>query len=135
MLFALVPMPMVIAHDFMCGLLRFAMAYGRQFMSEKMAEFCGDTVIKVVEKFHFFPSRHSRGHKGEWCAQHVSPALHEELLKDVNTVVCEQRFKWISRFKSLVLINMSPRTFEFLLLLICWIDHEERARDISGHDS
>ena len=76
--------------------------------------------LRTVEKFH------ARGHVGTFCAENCMPELFPEV-KNFNTVICEERFKWFGKFKGLTLTNMSAATFNFMLLLITWLDHEQRA--------
>ena len=78
----------------------------------------GSFAIPAVEKWHF------KGHVGEFCKNHCNPHDHPEV-KDFNTVICEQRFKWIAKFKGITHMDMNASTFNFLLLLLCWLDHEE----------
>ena len=75
-------------------------------------------VFDAVEKWHF------RNHVGEFCKKNCNPKDYPEV-ETYNTVICEQRFKWISKYKGMTKINMSATTFNFLLLLLCWLDHEE----------
>ena len=73
-----------------------------------------------MEKFHF------KGHVGKFCKENCNPYNHEEV-NNFNTVICEERFKWVAKFKGLTSTNMSAGTFNFLMLLLCWLDHEQRA--------
>ncbi|PSC67164.1 hypothetical protein C2E20_9143 [Micractinium conductrix] len=95
LLYALHPFPLIISFDDMCHLARYAMNPTRMEASPKVAQFV-DTVIKVVDFFHF-----NKNHTGKWCHKHVNP--HKcELLKGHrhNLSICEQRFKWVSQFKT-----------------------------------
>jgi hypothetical protein len=73
-----------------------------------------------VEKWHF------KSHVGKFCKEHCDPKDFPEV-KNFNTVICEERFKWVAKFKGLSVTNMSSGTFNFLILLLCWLDHEDRA--------
>jgi hypothetical protein len=70
-----------------------------------------------VEKFHF------KGHVGTFCKKNCNPNDHPEV-KQFNTVICEQRFKWVAKFKGITCMHMSAPTFNFFILLLCWLDHE-----------
>ena len=83
-----------------------------------MSSTLGSFAIPAVEKWHF------KGHVGGFCKNHCNPHDHPEV-KDFNTVICEQRFKWIAKFKGITHMHMNASTFNFLLLLLCWLDHEE----------
>ena len=83
-----------------------------------MSSTLGSFAIPAVEKWHF------KGHVGEFCKNHCNPHDHPEV-KDFNTVICEQRFKWIAKFKGITHMHMNASTFNFLLLLLCWLDNEE----------
>jgi hypothetical protein len=75
--------------------------------------------MKPVEKLHF------KTHVGKFCKEYCNPYDHPEML-NFNTVVCEQQFKWLARYKYLSATNMSASTFNFLILLLCWLDQEQR---------
>ena len=75
-------------------------------------------VTFVVEKWHF------KNHVGKFCRENCNPFAYEEL-KEFNTVVCEQRFKWIGKFKGISQMNMNAPVFNFFILLLCWLDHEQ----------
>jgi hypothetical protein len=76
------------------------------------------TVLLAVEKWHF------RNDVGAFCIKTCNPKDYPEV-DTFNTVICEQRLKWIAKYKGLTKTHMSATTFNFLLLLICWLDHEE----------
>ena len=74
-----------------------------------------------MEKFHF------PNHVGEFCKKNCNPKDHPEV-NAFNTVICEQRFKWIAKYKGITHLHMNAPRFNFLLLLLCWMDHEEEFR-------
>ena len=52
----------------------------------------------VVDKLHF------KGHVGTWCHQNCNP-YSIPALKDCNTVICEQSFKWINGYANVKSMN------------------------------
>jgi len=76
-------------------------------------------VYSTVEKWHF------KNHVGKFCRENCNPYDFPETDK-FNTVVCEERFKWLAKYKYLTAVHMSAGTFNFLMLLLCWLDHEQR---------
>uniref|UniRef100_A0A7S0WRA5 Uncharacterized protein n=1 Tax=Pyramimonas obovata TaxID=1411642 RepID=A0A7S0WRA5_9CHLO len=97
-------------------MVQYAQAYGRTDLNEKTREFA--RVKKFVETWHF------RSHVGAFCREHCNPNSHPEI-KDFNTLVCEQHFKWVAGFKHMTRVHMSAAVFNFFLLLLCWLDHEQ----------
>lgn len=75
-------------------------------------------VLLAVERWHF------RNHVGKYCRENCNPGDHPEV-NHFNTVICEQKFKWVAGFKKLTNAHMSGSTFNFLLLLISWIAQEQ----------
>jgi len=71
-----------------------------------------------VERWHY------KGHVGKFCKKNCNPNDHPEV-KELNTVICEQKFKWLGKSKSITHMHMSGTTFNFFLLLLCWLDHEQ----------
>lgn len=52
----------------------------------------------VVDKLHF------KGHVGSWCHKHCNP-YSVPALKDVNTVICEQSFRWVNKYVNVKAMN------------------------------
>ena len=52
----------------------------------------------VVDKLHF------KGHVGSWCHQNCNP-YSIPALKNVNTVICEQTFKWCNAYVNVKAMN------------------------------
>lgn len=66
----------------------------------------------IVDKYHF------RNHKEEhtYCRDHCDPNKCDDL-KGVNTQICEQSFRWLSRFKY-SMNHMTPARFAFFLVVM-----------------
>ena len=77
----------------------------------------GLSCFHTVEKWHF------PNHVGSYCKNNCNPNDYDEV-KEFNTVICEQKFKYIAKFKGMTHLHMSASTFNFMLLLLTWIDHE-----------
>ena len=75
-----------------------------------ITRFFASEVTKVVDKLHF------KGHTGIYCKENCDPRKVSELQK-VNTVICEQTFKWLNGFKSVKSMN-EPNFFFFILYMI-----------------
>ena len=86
----------VIVHDDACHLRKFATA--RSGDSELAFNLAFPQVAYVTDGFH------STGHIDEWCKANCDPKLphNAELVKDVNTSICEQTFRETNRFKYMV---------------------------------
>ena len=95
-------------YDDMCHLKPFSEKDSQKSQSE-IAEFFA-TLKKAVDKLHF------RGHKGAYCHKECDPWKLREL-DEVNTVVCEQLFSWVNRFKACRNMN-EARFFLYFLALI-----------------
>mmetsp|Transcript_17880 Transcript_17880/g.30666 ORF Transcript_17880/g.30666 Transcript_17880/m.30666 type:complete len:206 (-) Transcript_17880:187-804(-) len=107
----------VIVYDDMCHLLRWALK--RKHLHVDINRFCAEP-HHAVDKFHFI-----HNHKGLWCEKMVNP-LSLPALDGINTEVCEQRFKHINKFSSM-LRPMRRERFNWLLLTIVEADHRMRA--------
>ena len=64
----------------------------------------------MVDKLHF------KGHKGTYCKDNCDPRKVPEL-QNVNTVICEQTFKWLNAYKSVKSMN-EPHFFFFMIYMI-----------------
>ncbi len=64
--------------------------------------------------------------QGEWCKANVNP-YKIPLLKHnkANLSVCEQRFSWMKHFKY-SFRYMNKQRFNFMLLVVCWLDRKYR---------
>ena len=56
-----------------------------------------------MKKVSFIDSLHIANHKQELCHQIYSPELLKSELPDANTMIAEQTFTWLSRYKVLFL--------------------------------
>jgi hypothetical protein len=65
----------------------------------------------VVDNFHY-----DTNHTGKYCALNCSPHNHP-IIKDANTNVCEQRFRWLNKYKN-SFRHMKRAWFNFMLLLL-----------------
>lgn len=95
----------LVIFDDACHLLRMAKSMEDQHPEVKRLL---DSATLIVDKFHFM-----HNHKGKWCNNNVNPLTNQFMLsanKGLNTEVCEQRFKHIAGFKS-VLHGMNFRNF------------------------
>ena len=69
------------------------------------------TVPMLVDKLHF------PNHTGKWCRENCDPRK-EKSLKDVNSVVCEQKFTFTNRFKNVKCMSST----HFMLYLLYILD-------------
>ena len=67
-----------------------------------------DNLIKIIDSIHL------HNHKRESCHKNFNPKILKEKLPDGNTMICEQTFCWLGRFKKI--LNALPKhRFEFML--------------------
>ena len=57
-----------------------------------------------------------QGHTSPYCREHCNPRNVPEL-KKVNTVICEQTFKWLNNYKSVKSMN-EPHFFFTTLYMV-----------------
>lgn len=81
-----------------------------QASHNEVTTYFAEKIVKVVDKLHF------RGHKGAYCKANCDPRKVPELQK-VNTVICEQTFKWLNAYKSVKSMN-EPHFFFFMMYMI-----------------
>ena len=104
-------MPLCLAYDDGCHLRRFAEL--RQHTSTLTKWFWELIGIKiVVDRFHWRNHKSTHG----YCREHCNPHENEEI-KEANTEVCEQSFRWFARHKY-SLNHMTPARFLFFLIVI-----------------
>ena len=67
-----------------------------------------DNLIKIIDSIHL------HNHKRESCHKNFNPKILKEKLPDGNTMICEETFCWLGRFKKM--LNALPKhRFEFML--------------------
>ena len=67
-----------------------------------------DNLIKIIDSIHL------HNHKRESCHKNFILKILKEKLPDGNTMICEQTFCWLGRFKKI--LNALPKhRFEFML--------------------
>jgi hypothetical protein len=97
-------------------------ALARQHLHPNIERFCKQA-DHAVDRFHFV-----KNHKGLICDKIANPERAPGLA-NVNTMVCEQRFRHINRYRYM-LRRMGRERFMWTLLSICELDHRFRAHGL-----
>ena len=63
-----------------------------------------DATMKMAALKHVVDKLHFKGHVGSWCHKHCNP-YSVPALKDVNTVICEQSFRWVNGYVNVKAMN------------------------------
>lgn len=99
--------PKYFVYDNACNMMKFCQT---RTQTSDRANILGK-IKYVVDKLHI------KGHVGEFCHSHCHPDLFPEL-KELNTVVCEQKNFWLGRYKY-SLKHMNSYRYNFFLYIIC----------------
>lgn len=100
-----------LGYDDGCHLRRFAEL--RQNLTEETQRFWDEVgQFIVVDRYHF--RNHKVTHK--YCQDHCNPANNPSI-EGANSQICEQSFRWLSRFKY-SMNHMTPARFAFFLLIM-----------------
>ena len=84
---------------------------------------------RLLEKITLCCDRlHFRNHVDPWCKQHMDPNSHPEL-DGINTMVCEQKFKWLAQFKHIVR-PMNQAHFKFYILRMLELNNQRQTRNL-----
>ena len=65
-------------------------------------------LIKIIDNLHM------HNHKRETCHKDFNPAILKVSLPHANTMICEETFAWLGRFKK-ILNTLPKHRFEFML--------------------
>lgn len=96
----------------------------RRHLHPDIDRFCSE-LQHAVDFFHF-----TKNHIGVWCDLMVNPYSVDALTKGGgNTNVCEQRFRHINKFRSM-LRAMKRERFNWTLLSITEADHQFRRQEL-----
>ena len=96
-----------LSYDNMCNLSN--MKLWRAPLPVKMLpNLWNDNLIKIIDSVHL------HNHKRESCKRDFNPSIMKNSLPNGNTMICEETFAWLSRFKKI--LNVLPKhRFEFML--------------------
>uniref|UniRef100_A0A6U3RUP3 Uncharacterized protein n=2 Tax=Octactis speculum TaxID=3111310 RepID=A0A6U3RUP3_9STRA len=101
----------VLGYDDGCHLRRFAEL--RQNLTQETKAFWEQHGrFIVVDRYHF--RNHKKSHK--YCQDHCNPNQVQSI-DGANSQICEQSFRWLSRFKY-SMNHMTPARFAFFLLIM-----------------
>ena len=99
-------------------------AIKRREKHDGIERFCSQAT-HAVDKFHFL-----KNHVGIWCDVMTNP-YRLPALRSGNTEVCEQRFKHLNKYSSM-LRHMKKERFTWTLLTITEVDHRFRRQGLLG---
>ena len=109
--------PEFIAYDDACHLFKYI-----KRREDKCPQF-----KRLLEKITLCCDRlHFRNHVDPWCKQHMDPNSHPKL-DGINTMVCEQKFKWLAQFKNIVR-PMNQAHFKFYILIMLELNNQRQIR-------
>ena len=96
-----------LAYDNVCNLSNMKL-WREPLPIKSFANLWTENLIKIIDSIHL------HNHKRESCHKDFNPKILKEKLPDGNTVICEQTFCWLGRFKRI--LNALPKhRFEFML--------------------
>ena len=75
---------------------------------KNLSNMWSDNIVKIIDSVHL------HNHKHESCKILYNPAILKKNMPDANTMICEETFAWLLRYKK-ILNSLPKNRFEFML--------------------
>ena len=96
-----------LSYDNMCNLANMKL-WREPLPIKSFPDLWHNNLIKIIDSVHL------HNHKRDSCKRDFNPSILKKVMPNGNTMVCEETFAWLSRYKKI--LNVLPKhRFEFML--------------------